>query len=591
MGWGGEAEEHERSDETQQPEEASMPQPILHPFTTDSPHLLINPDPGGWADQTHHPGDFCVRHRKLRETDIKRVLAGKIWIATYAPANGLVDRVEFDLDCKEGPGGARDRDQRYWAIRELVGAERRPLVVQTPSKWGLHMSYRIPPTPLKEISPERRSGLIAEVLRAWGLDVEKGAIEVFPQATQCKRLPIGRSMAILDPQSLQPLVEAPERPTPESSEWWRFSELILEWYSAVDDRLIPDLRALAQEKRALLGPSREAGCRPGAPPMSVCIDTRVGTASKALIAQGLTRPSMRYDVEFRVGAAIWRDPELFHALGARRPLTRENVARTLAAWLSEHHNDLSQEWRADLRRLGSPEEVIATWTGRFLHPDPRSGEAPVDRMLRAALAQSRDCGLVAPSDMTRILDVSQDLFPPGPDRYQLEVWTCALLRAVKSVVRYHRTLGHDVTEGDGYVEVALLAAWMERWPWGGSHPKGVRNYVRFRDALLSKGWIVPVSRPIWYVAGPERPGVATRYRIRTPSPVRSSELPLHRATVEARIGSIPVNGRMLSLDEAYHALMIDDGITATPSRRYGPSLGRKIRSYARAIRDPLGSLG
>jgi hypothetical protein len=51
-------------------------------------------------------------------------------------------------------------------------------------------SYRTPPTPLEEITTGRRSGLLAEVLMACGVDVPKGAIEVFPQATQSPIRPL-----------------------------------------------------------------------------------------------------------------------------------------------------------------------------------------------------------------------------------------------------------------------------------------------------------------------------------------------------------------------------------------------------------------
>ncbi len=550
-----------------------------HPFPWDSPLLLLNTAPKRWFAQVEHPGDFIAQPRTMNPGDIAAVLDGRCWIATYAPSDGIVDRLEFDLDCKT-PDVERDRDHRYWAIRDLMGRQRLPLVVRTPSKGGLHVSYRIPPIELTRLVTGLTTGVVADILRDAGLAVGRGSVEIFPQVRQCKRLPIGRSMAILDPDTLEPMVEAPERPRLDSPGWGEFAEAIAAWHGRPHEDLAEELIARAAD--IVQRPTASARTRPmGAVRLP---SEPVRSAAQQLIERGLPGPSTRYTAEFSVGAAIWKDPARFAEFGACVPPTRENVAYTLARWLSTRHNGVSQEWLADVR-THAVDETVKRWARRYLRADSRTGRAPVDRMLQAAFGESTDCGLVSAEDMAAIRAVADELFGPGLQRYALEVWTCSLLRATKTVAGHHRAVGGRGTpSGNGWVEVEILADWMERWPWGGGRTgeERVRTYTFFRDKLVSKGWLVPVSPPVRPVDGLEQPGQATRYRVRTPLPVRERELPVPPDVVAMRIAETMVNGRPLSIEEAYHAL---DAVQCVRrlERRYGSATSARIRRYAETV--------
>ena len=522
-----------------------------------------------------------MRVGRLSAADFERVLQGECWIATYAPRDGIVDRVEFDLDCKSGSAEVADRDERYWAIRKLIGLERLPLVVRTPSGWGLHVSYRIPPVRLESFITGHTTGPLADVLRAAGLPVRAGKLEIFPQAHQCKRLPVGRGCAILDPDSLDVLCTAPEAPSPGSPEWRLFGEALAEWHAREHPIL---LRELLEGAAGRPGRSPPEG-RPDPPPDDLApVDGELTGRMIHLRGKGLTRRASRYDAEFSIGTAIWLNPGPVEHLGASRPLTREAVARLLAAWVARNHNGFSQEWSHDLRRW-SEAAVVEAWTRRFLREDSR-GDAPVDRMRKAAISQGGDSGMVASEDIADILTIAEELFAPGPARYQFEVWTCALLRAVKSVVAYHRARGEPLPSGPGWQEAELLARWMEKWPWGGGSKDGRRAYVVFRDALMSQVWLVPVSRPMFHREAPDIPGRATRYRVRPPRPAPVSDVPIPRAIVESRLDRIREYDRPLTLVEAYHGL---HALRSVPrfERRYGRATAERIGRIAGYISNPL----
>ncbi len=552
-----------------------------HPFPWDSPLLLLNTAPKRWFAQVEHPGDFIAQPRGMTRRDIEAVLEGRRWIAAYAPDDGIVDRLEFDLDCKT-PDVLQDRDHRYWAIRDLMGRQRLPLVVRTPSMWGLHVSYRIPPIELARLVTGLTTGVVADILRDAGLAVGRGSVEIFPQVRQCKRLPIGRSMAILDPDSLEPVVEAPERPRLDSPEWREFAAAIAAWHRTPHEDLAEELIAGAAD--IVRRPTASARTRRGRQAVGLPSEP-VRSAARQLIRRGLPGPSTRYTAEFSVGTAIWQDPALFADFGACVPATRENVAHTLARWLSARHNGFSQEWLADARTTHAVDETVRRWTRRYLRADSRTGRAPVDRMLQAAFCEGTDCGLVCAEDMAAIRAVADELFGPGLQRYAFEAWTCSLLRATKSVAAHHRAVGGRGTpSGDGWVEVEILADWMERWPWGGGRTgkERVRTYTSFREGLLSKGWLVPVSLPVRPVDGQDTPGEATRYRVRAPIPVCESELPVPPDVVAQRIAEIQVNGRPLSMEEAYHALDAVQHVRRL-ERRYGNATSARIRRYAETV--------
>ena len=553
----------------------------LSMLSLDHPALLVNHESRAWFVQNEYPGPFFNQRGRLGAVDFGRVLRGECWIATYAPGDGTVDRVEFDIDCKGGSAEVADRDERYWMIRRLIGLEHRPLVVRTPSGWGVHVSYRIPPTRLDSFITGPATGPLADALRAAGLPVQPGKLEIFPQARQCKRLPVGRGCAILHPDSLEVVCAAPEDPHEASPEWSPFGEALSEWHACEHPTL---LRGLLERAAGSSTAVASRGRTDPAPAGLVHVAGELTGRMIYLMRNGLTRRASRNDAEFSIGTAIWLNPGLFEDLGPSKPLTRERVARLLAAWLARHHHGFSQEWSRDLRRW-SEAAVVEAWTRRYLREDSR-GEAPVDRMRTAAMSLAGDSGMVASRDMADILGLAEGLFAPGPVRYQFEVWTCALFRAVKSVVGYHEARGEPLPSGPGWQEIELLARWMEQWPWGGGSRGGRRAYVVHRDALISKGWLVPVSRPIFHREAPDIPGRATRYRVRPPRPAPLADMPIPRAIVASRLDRLLDYDRPVTPVEAYHSL---HALRSVPrlDGRYGAAAAARIRRIAGYVANPL----
>lgn len=549
------------------------------PLNVDSV-LLGATEPGRWFVQNKHPGKFRASHSRMQRQDLLDVLRGKHWIATYAPLDGMVDRIEFDIDCKNSDADSiSDRDARYWAIRTLMGIERVPLVVRTPSGSGLHVSYRIPATPLDDIIEGLTTGLVPDVLRAAGLLVERGQIEVFPQTRQAKRLPLGRRMAVLDADFLEPLIVAPEKPSVDDAAWRDFAEVLHAWHDRVYEDLVPHLENLPRAAAPRPAPTDRSEGEPQLNPSAVSASPL--KASAALLEGGLTEPSTRYSAEFKVGVAMWSDPTKIPAFGRRTTPTREDVARGLALWLAQRHNGHSEEWKAALHY--GVEHAIRRWTERYLQRGP-DGLAPVDRMLRAALATGDDCGMVAPADMEDVVRMGEACFGPRhPHRYAFEVWTCALITAVKSILRYRQQKELEVPVGPGYVEVPILAEWMEAWPWGSGHQDGRRSYVKFRDILVSQGYIVPVGQPKWHIDSPGAPGLATPYRIKRPASVRANELPLTPDMARRRVSGEWVHGRPLTLEEGFHALYVSQS-SRLLRRAYDRPTADRVRELAERIR-------
>ena len=527
---------------------------------------------------------------------MKAVLEGRRWIATYAPDHGRIDRVEFDLDCEGSGVDVVERDHRYWRLRDIFGRERKPLVVRTPSTSGLRVIYRIPDSRLEDLIEGLECGLVTDVLRAAGLRVKRGEIEVFPQRRQCNRLPVGRQMAILDPETLEAYGDAvsDDRLTLETA--WGFLKYLEEWHSQPVEDLVGHLRGLP--RRQLQSSQSPSGSRvrsrshPNHPPERQS-GTSIDPALRKLIANGLPGPSTRYSTEFKVGMAMWIEPELFSAFGLPSNPTREDVATSLPRWLAEKHNGCSQEWAESLRGR-NPAEVLDLWKRRYLTPGSGCGEAPVDRMRRAALgAQAQhdelDLDLPHPLDIQDIREIAAELFPPGPNRYHFEVWTCCLLVASKSVVRYRRRNGQVESrpEDPGYVTVEISADWMEGWPWGAGEIDGRRAYLVFRDGLIAKGWLAPIRQAIRPVQGlSEQPGTATIYRVRAPRVTTVKDLQLPRELLHGRIRDFRIRGRQLTEVEAYHALEVE-AARVHVRRTYGEPTASHVARLLNRLRNPF----
>jgi hypothetical protein len=556
------------------------------------PCLLLNREPRHWFEQVRYPGPFLAKPRRMTDADLIRVLQGQSWIATLPPGSRTVDRIEFDLDCDGDADALVARDRRYRLIRGLFGSEREPLVVQTPSRHGLRILYRLPETPLEELVTGLETGLVAHALRGSGLKLKRGGLEIFPQPSQCNRLPIGSSMAILCPDSLEPYGDAhAEGPlTPEVAR--AFLERLEEWHSNPFIGLLEHLRRLPRQGRRPVLPARSTrrSRRSGdSPAGGERRGHRLGPELLTLIIHGLPGPSTRYEAEFQVGMAMWLEPSHFEDYGLPRNPTREDVAEALVLWLRAHHNGFSQEWTAshDRRTL----DVQRHWTERYLATGS-CGEAPVDRMRRAAFGARIAEGegpldLPHPLDVQEIMEIAEDLFPRGPDRYRFEVWTCCLLRATKSTVRYARERRQPETRrtGPGFVTAELSAEWMEGWPWGSGEVDGRRAYLAYRDALISKGWLAPVRRHVRPLGGlEEQPGSATLYRVREPRMTTEADLLLPRVLVQARIGDTTVVGRPLSEVEAYHALS-PQRMGVHLRRRYGRSTARLIERHLHRLQS------
>jgi hypothetical protein len=549
---------------------------------------------------------FRSSDRHMTPDDLRAVLGHACHVGVYAPADGLTDQIAFDLDCMDG--GIADRNARYWAIRQAMGSNHIPLVHATPSGTGLRVRYRIPGMPLARVITGRETGLVADVLRGAGIIVRPGAVEIFPQANQADRLPLGANMPLLDPQTLEMLPDAAIGTHYDEGTLRGALARLAAWRAAPCEDLVPYLESLPGAPRVRVVVVEEAGAdaefvRDGS-------RVRPSDATRRLITTGLHEPASRYRAEFRVALAGVLAPEVLEPFGLTRAGDDEDLARAVARWLAEKNGGWSREWDDSLAGC-SPDEATSRWVARYLVRSAATGEHFVDRV-RAAAARLdgglRTTLLLADEERREVMALAECAGLCGSGLYRAEVWIVSLVRAVKSIVRHHLHAGTplDEVEDEGcrFVFVPIAARWMEGWAYGsGGRGRGdgppIPNYARYRQIMMDARWMRLARYSPTKIAfnhGRRPPDDMAReasvYAVRMPRldvcvrEVGVDAVELERVAMES---GLTMSGRALSLDEAHHVLWLHRAGVDGPER-YGRRLGGRVASYGQVLEAALGKL-
>lgn len=560
--------------------------------------------PGAWYDQPKYGVRFRAGAGALGVSEVRGVLAHRRHIAVYAPHHGQTDYFAFDIDCRSDD--RRSRDARYWDIRRLMGLQRVPLVYGTPSGAGLRVRYRIPLMPITRIITGRRTGLLADVLRAGGVEVADGAIEIFPQRNQADRLPLGCGMPLLDPDTLAPLPDAAIGAEYNQEMLRGGIEHLERWHAAVHEDLIPYLESLpGQPLLTAVSVERSTGAESF---IRVGSRVRPSDATLRLVHEGLMASSTRYASEFRVALAGILAPEVLEPFGLANVDDDANVASAVAEWLASRHNGFSREWRESLCDRGQAGAITA-WTQRYLDRSGATGQHFVGRA-RAAAAQLdgslRSTLLITDRERSEIMQLAEHVGLRGSRLYRAEVWIAASRRAVKRIMRFHLRRGvplQEVDDTDGrYVFVPIAARWMEGWAYGsGSSGRGTSgampNYIRYREILRNARWMrlarySPTAAA--FRRGLHPPGglayEASTYAVRVPRmDVRVRDVGVDALELRAQLAAtaLSMSGRPVGVDEAHHALWLSRSGIAV-GRRYGHRLGARLQQIAQVLNATAG---
>lgn len=545
---------------------------------------------GSWYRQFEHGEKFDIPSWSGGPDDIADMLHGRYWIASYAPDDGMIRWLSFDLDCTS-EAAVQDCVQRYWALRKVMGAERKPIVWRTPSGRGLRVVYPIAPTQIKELIRGGKSGVVAEVLRAAGQEPKAGRLEIFPQKTQADRLPLGRNMPFLDPETLEPIPGTSFSTEFDPDAFERGLQILERALAHPFTDLPGTLRREPRLKLKVVRDRKEAGVE------SHFVrnpDGRVsmGARLEALVSDGLPGRGTRYESEFLIAMAMHLDPNRFAAYGVRAPTDKVRIARGVAAWLAQKHNGRSKEWRKALRcgRSGATESFVR----RYLNPNSNTGETMIDRAQRAALnvdPLSLPVRQLSRRERDLVLELAETRYQAGAQRYRCEVWLAAFFRSVRENVRYHHGRGGDlVVRGAGdeqLVEVEILAEWLEAFPYGSGRAvaSGTSRYVEYLD-VLKVADMVELVREYRHHSGDSRLSRARTFHVVVPQPATLRDLvfagePVAPWIVKRALPDLEGDGnrREASMDQAYHDLYLaSSGIPLL--ERYGRRTAEGIRRRA-----------
>ena len=594
---------------------AGTPHPTAHPLTTapgscrlraddraamDSEMLVryyrtwdLNLEAGSWFRQFIHKEAFDQPSWFAQPDDIENMLAGRYWIACYAPPSQRVRWLRFDLDCA-AEAEVQDLLARYRALRALMGRHREPVVWQTPSGRGLRVAYAIPETSLPRLCYGNNFGLIPNVLRAAGLEPKAGRIEVFPQRKQADRLPLGRNMPLLDPETLVPLFGPLKTFDPEVLD--KSLRVLEEALAEPFGDLLPELGLKPIIELVTVRDRSER--TPGLESLFVReSDGRVAMGERLdrLIEEGLPARSTRYESEFLVAMAMHLDPDRFARYGVRAPTDDVRIARAVAAWLAEKHNHRSKEWLREMRS-GTPRAAEAAFVRRYLNQNRDSGEHMIDRAQRAAAnidPLSVHVRQLSRAERELVLALSERRYRPGAQRYRCEVWLASFIRSVKENMHYRRkkererfTMGAG---GEERVEVEILAEWLENSPYGSGEcsETGRTRYLDYLQILIDDGRVAMVRD---YSHHPDpRMSRARTYHVRTPDAAVLRDLvyggaPYAPWIMKRILPRITIDGNRgtAELDDVYHDLYLATAGINLPAR-YGRHSAGKILDRAASI--------
>ena len=521
--------------------------------------MMINPQGGSWGLQPQG-GTWRTVRRQLGDQDIRRHLEGDHWIGCRLPESGLTDRIILDLDCKVATAeSVAARDRLCHKILRLFGPDRPPLVWATPSGRGIRVAWWIPEIPSVDLRQGDDTGLIADVLRGAGIDVGlRGEVEVFPAPNRLDRQPLGRSMSILDPESLERVVMV------EGGRPYTDDELTraVEWMERRSAQVYPDLvshlRSLPAEAKDAAAscrrpPKRDQPQRKSPQPRiraeKVASGRGKGASGGPLVIalHGLQRDGTRYYWEFRIGARIWAWPTAF---GLRSDPSRDDVAWRLVQWLADYNNGHSAEWAASLH--AGRASAMQTWKQRYLRRGP-DGRAPVDRMrdaagtLRAMAPGSPHLSRGEYRAVHRVATRSAGSLRGAIDRYRFEVWASGAIRIAKRQILRGGLSGDTET-----MTAQLKAEWLEGLPYGSS-------LQRYRRLLEEHDLLTTIAGHVWApdaAAG----SVATIYQLGELGSgsgqrwVGVDHQAIRPGVLAKRLAGETVYGRQVTDIEAYHAL-------------------------------------
>ncbi|MBY0491911.1 MAG: hypothetical protein K2R93_18870 [Gemmatimonadaceae bacterium] len=434
-----------------------------------------------WYRQDRYPdGKFAQMSQQLDDATVLEALHGQCWIGSRARTDdrgvAIMDRIAIDIDCK-GDASIADRNRRYWLVRKAFG-DSEPLVYATPSGTGLRVVYRIPQQPLETWIASKSHGRVADCLRAAGLQVKSGAIEIFPQKKLNDRTMLGPDMPLLNAQTLEHKI--PFGRTPEN--WIDYVALALphvrRWYAAPATAVLDRIRE---------GAARWQSMHPERASHDVLFDDETagndGASRRAykpsgVLERGLSEPGSRFEVEFLAACEL-----VYHAQFDGGS-TKEELADALARWLAAKHHGFSKEFNESLRRHRSKDEAIGAWTRRYSMRDSR-GRDIFDRAASVVRRGREHMSPVLSDDLFEwIHTLSADF--AGARRYRFEAWFVTFLHTV--LLYQFKTTRTD--EGVAFT-FGFAAKRLQRMPFGkGSYTYAGRSqtaYAAYVDHLQAKG--------------------------------------------------------------------------------------------------------
>ena len=589
--------------------------------------VLLNRDVFGWHFRPRTFKGWPLEKRVLGEGDLLAHLTGACWIGCRSPADGLTDRLAFDIDVDAEPGRdptpeqLADRDRRYWLVRHALGLEHVPLVVRTP-RGGLRVIYRVPVQPLAGLIDGLDEGLVPDVLRAVeGLAVANGVVEVFPQPRKVDRLPLGRAMPLLCPASLVVVAEAAMGPQKDAA----FDEvrlagalaLVERWHATPLDTLVPHLRTLPKVRKPAADVERRRGRAPAAAdlvvgpatdPGSLSIpDARQESASEVpqraivLGVHRLVAPHTRHEVEWTQGLAMMIAPERFREFGLTTRWTPEQFAHALATWLMTHHDGYSKDWAAAVREGGSDAAARDAFAARYLRPDGADGSNMVQRLARVVesivpMRRRVPCLSAAERRMYLAAVVGRR----GAQRFRAEVWVLAFARLVqrlyrRAVRRGERPAAHQTESGRWVVRLRIPASWLEGLDYGkgaAKHAVGSPSrYLEYLQLLVDaglvrvRGGIVRPNSEWARTVNGKRIGLAQVYEVPLPNlNVTLGEVGVDPYALKTALRSDELTkyGRTIGLDQALHCLAL-----ARDPEGVQRAYGRESAKWVRKVADKL----
>jgi hypothetical protein len=458
----------------------------------------------------------------------------------------------LDLDWRER--APQPLEERYERCCALFGT---PLVLQSPGD-GLHLYWPLaePVSILGFLArgPLNIPVLLPDLLRAGGLVVAQGNVELLPTARQTLRLPLGGTSVQLDPSSLNAY--------PVSSRSAQVTLLVETMEQLALERPLQraDLLALAPQgerlPRTVSGTTAYLRLVPDG-------DGQVRIDVRRLLTEGLYAGVCRHEAAMAL-ARHWM---------LTQGWTAAETVDGLLEWTRNKTNGLSNEaaelgdWRAAQRLQREYERICG---------------GVVDGLRRGVVQRrrpARDAGsaVATVAEAERITDECADLSTPAA-RYWMEVFVHCLVGFAK---RYgQRAEGEDADEDT--VRVELSSKMMQLWPscTGNAYRARLTLAESMDFAVYVRSYSTPTGRT---------PGRAKTYAV----PVDVSSPPaleidadaLHLAAAQASTSA----AKRVHPQQVAHALIAASRWTGDLTARYGTACARRIQqlvaAYAAALKE------